>query len=69
MSKLRNKIKGDLYTAGKTQRDLAAAMGIGSSALSIRLSRDMRLGTVKEIIVHMHTLTGVTYKLSDFLEE
>jgi len=70
MSKLRNKIKGDLYTAGKTQKDLADALGIGSSALSIRLIHsDMRLGTMREIIRHMHALTGVTYTIADFIEE
>jgi DNA-binding transcriptional regulator LsrR (DeoR family) len=70
MSKLRNKIKGDLYTAGKTQQDLADAMGIGASALSIRLGRtNMKIGTIREIILHMQNLTGVTYTILDFLEE
>jgi transcriptional regulator with XRE-family HTH domain len=70
MSKLRNKIKGDLYTAGKTQRDLADAMGISSGALSVRLrGSNMKLGTIKEIILHMQRLTNVTYTISDFLEE
>ncbi len=66
MSKLKQKVKGALYSQGYTLGYLAKAMDMKSNNLSMMLSSNMKMASALKLNDELYKLTNTTLTLEDF---
>jgi len=66
MSKLKQKVKGALYSHGYTITELANAMNMKQNNLSTMLVSNMRMASALRLNDELYKLTNTTLTLEDF---